>query len=185
MDWASPTGSGRGTAVSLTDDTGYFWFFDAANVEAVIKVLDACPLNTRFWVFAGGLTDVEVEMRVTDTATGEVVTYVNPQGTAFQPIQDTSAFDSCDALATSSGAESALVLSAPPSWSSAEVSGGGAPGGSPSLGVLERSSTATGTGTVLTLGGGRFEVRLDWRTGTASGQGAAEQLTSDTGYFWF
>ena len=47
--------SGTGTAVPLTSDTGYFWFFGSSNVEAVIKVLNACSLNQRFWVFAGGL----------------------------------------------------------------------------------------------------------------------------------
>ena len=44
---------------------------------------------------AGGLTDVNVVLTVTDTMTGLVRTYVNPQGTAFQPIQDTSAFATC------------------------------------------------------------------------------------------
>jgi hypothetical protein len=33
-----------------------------------------------------------VVLKVTDTQTGQVKTYVNPQGTAFAPIQDTSAF---------------------------------------------------------------------------------------------
>ena len=32
--------AGRATPVPLTADTGYFWFFDAANVELVVKVLD-------------------------------------------------------------------------------------------------------------------------------------------------
>jgi hypothetical protein len=81
-----------GRAVSLTPDTGYFWFFDQANVEMVIKVIDGCGVNNRFWVFAGGLTDVRVRITVTDSVTGEVQTYTNPQGTAFRPIQDTVAF---------------------------------------------------------------------------------------------
>lgn len=81
-----------GRAVPLTSDTGYFWFFDQANVEMVIKVIDGCGVNNRFWVFAGGLTDVRVRITVTDTRTGEVRTYTNPQGTAFRPIQDTVAF---------------------------------------------------------------------------------------------
>jgi hypothetical protein len=46
-------------------------------------------------VFAGGLTDVQVELTVVDTATGAPQTYLNTQGTPFQPIQDTSAFASC------------------------------------------------------------------------------------------
>ena len=39
-----------------------------------------------------GFTLPEVLMTVTDTQTGEVRTYTNPQGTAFEPVQDTSAF---------------------------------------------------------------------------------------------
>jgi hypothetical protein len=94
--WSTPNGAnGTGQAVVLTGDTGYFWFFNSANVEMLVKVLNACGVNNRYWVFAGGLTDVGVELRVQDTQTGAVRTYRNPQGTAFQPIQDTSAFASC------------------------------------------------------------------------------------------
>lgn len=42
-----------------------------------------------------GLTDVEVVVTVTDVATGETQAYVNPEGRAFPPIQDTSAFATC------------------------------------------------------------------------------------------
>jgi hypothetical protein len=93
--WQSSTASGSGTPIQLTTDTGYFWFFNSANVEMVIKVLNACTLISRYWVFAGGLTNVNVTVTVTDTQTGAVRTYVNPQGTAFQPIQDTGAFSTC------------------------------------------------------------------------------------------
>ena len=93
--WATGAGSGAGQAVRLTPDTGYFWFFDATNVEVVVKVLDACGFNQRFWVFAGGLTNVQVHLTVTDTRTGVVKTYDNPQGRAYQPVQDTSAFATC------------------------------------------------------------------------------------------
>lgn len=94
--WVTTSGSGNGTAVALTADTGYFWFFDAANVEVVVKVLDACSLSPRrFWVFAGGLTNVEVKLTVQDTATGTVRTYTNPQGQDFVPIQDANAFATC------------------------------------------------------------------------------------------
>jgi len=46
-------------------------------------------------VFAGGPTDVNVVVTVTDTQTGATRTYTNPQSIAFQPIQDTGAFPSC------------------------------------------------------------------------------------------
>jgi glucose/arabinose dehydrogenase len=82
-------------AEPLTPDTGYFWFFNQDNVEVIVKVLDACDPFNRFWVFAGGLTNVEVEMRVYDSETGEERLYPNSFGTAFQPVQDTEAFSSC------------------------------------------------------------------------------------------
>lgn len=87
--------SGQAQVVELTEDTGYLWFFSATNVEAVIKILNACSYNNRFWVFAGGLTDVRVVLTVTDTQTGAVKQYTNPQGTKFAPIQDSSAFATC------------------------------------------------------------------------------------------
>jgi len=87
--------SGPAGAVELTADTGYLWFFSPSNVEAVVKVLNACSFNNRYWVFAGGLTDVRTVITVTDTQADRVKTYVTPQGTRYQPIQDTSAFATC------------------------------------------------------------------------------------------
>jgi hypothetical protein len=73
-------------------NSGYFWFFDAGNVEVLVKLLDGCAIGGHFWFFAAGLTNVNVVITVTDTQTGVVQTYTNPANTAFQPIQDTSAF---------------------------------------------------------------------------------------------
>lgn len=83
--------SGLGNAVALTSDTGHFWFFNSANIELVIKVLDARVLNGKFWVFYGALSDVEYTITVTDTVTGAVKTYFNPQG-RLASVADTSAF---------------------------------------------------------------------------------------------
>jgi hypothetical protein len=88
--------TGAGRATPLTTDSGYFTFFADDNVELLVKVLDACvtPFD-RFWVFAAGLTDVEVTLTVADTEGDVVRRYVNPLGTAFPPIQDTDAFTTC------------------------------------------------------------------------------------------
>jgi hypothetical protein len=94
-EWQTATGSGIGHAVELTADTGYFWFFNHDNVEVVVKVLDACGVNSRYWVFGAGLTDVQVTLRVLDTKSGTIRTYTNPLGTAFKPLQDTNAFPTC------------------------------------------------------------------------------------------
>ena len=87
--------SGNGTGVPLTSDSGYYFFFNEANIEVVVKVLNACGINNAYWVFAAGLTNVDVTLTVTDTRSGAVKTYHNPQGTAFAPVQDTAAFSTC------------------------------------------------------------------------------------------
>ncbi|MEM1249579.1 MAG: Calx-beta domain-containing protein [Acidobacteriota bacterium] len=93
QDFQGNSGSGR--AVPLTTDSGYLWFFSESNVEMVIKVLNGCPLNDHFWVFAGGLTNVQVTVTVDDSLTGASRTYTNPPGVDFAPIQDTSALAAC------------------------------------------------------------------------------------------
>ena len=95
-NWTTLEDSGRAVAEPLNQETGLFYFFNDVNVEMVVKVINACddPFN-RFWVFAGGLTNVAVELTVTDTLSGESQTYINPQQTPFQPIQDTQAFATC------------------------------------------------------------------------------------------
>src|SRR4051794_12803265 len=93
VDWMLPGGiAGKGQAVPLTDDTGSFWFFDNANLELVVKVLDGRPVNGHFWVYYGALSDVEYRITVTDTQTGVQEIYVNPAG-RLASAADTSAFD--------------------------------------------------------------------------------------------
>jgi hypothetical protein len=87
--------NGPAHAVKLTADSGYMWFFDATNIEVVVKVLNACSSNDRYWVFASGLTNVRVTLAVTDTLLGNTKVYVNPLNTPFPPIQDTNALASC------------------------------------------------------------------------------------------
>ncbi|HEX5758250.1 MAG TPA: vanadium-dependent haloperoxidase [Thermoanaerobaculia bacterium] len=93
--WTTGSGSGPAFAVSDTDDSGRFWFFDEDNIELVVKVLNGCAINDRFWFFASGLTDVEVLITVADTATGHTRRYFHRGGKAFLPVQDTDAF-ACD-----------------------------------------------------------------------------------------
>jgi hypothetical protein len=90
----STTLGGAAHVVALTGDTGYLWFFSSDNVEIVVKVLDGCGVNGHYWVFAGGLTDVDVCLRVTDQDGGFTL-YCNRPNTPFKPIQDTAAFATC------------------------------------------------------------------------------------------
>jgi predicted outer membrane repeat protein len=157
VQWDLPTGeSGDGHPIALSDDTGTFWFFDPANVELVVKIVDGRALNGCFWVFYGALSNVGYTLMVTDTVTGAVNAYVNPQG-QLASIADTSAF-----LGTGNAPPVPPVTGPPPP----------APG----------SCAATPGELCL---GNRFRVDVAWRTRTAAGKATAVPLTGDTGYLWF
>ena len=83
--------TGCGTAVPISADTGYFWFFNSANVELVIKALDGRGVNNHFWIFYGALSNVEYDITVKDTVTGATKTYHNNSG-SFGSVGDTAAF---------------------------------------------------------------------------------------------
>jgi hypothetical protein len=91
VTWVSPTEAGDGFVVPMNDTTGCFWFFTSDNIELTVKVLDGTGVNGHWWVFYGSLTNVEFTLTVTDTKTGAVKTYNNPQG-QMASVGDTSAF---------------------------------------------------------------------------------------------
>ncbi|MEM1178479.1 MAG: hypothetical protein AAGM22_09050 [Acidobacteriota bacterium] len=91
VEWRTDDADGVGTSIPLTDETGLFWFFDDANVELAVKVLDARAINDRFWVFYGALSDVAYTLRVLDTLTGAEQVFENPAGNLCGDA-DTDAF---------------------------------------------------------------------------------------------
>ncbi len=168
--------NGDGQAMQLTDDTNYFWFFDPANVEVVVKVLDGCAVNGHFWIFAAGLTDTEVNLRVNDSVSGETVTLFNPLGRGFPPVLDTQAFATCDAAAPKPDESRWAALER----LSAEIASASRHLSAQSLAACES------TGEVACLNQDRFAVSVDWSTSQGtSGEGQQVTLTTDTGYFWF
>jgi V8-like Glu-specific endopeptidase len=87
--------TGTGKAVPLSSlgiaRGGLFWFFSADNPEFLIKVLNACGLNNRYWVFFSAGTNIGLSVVVTDTQTGQVWTRSNPEGQAVPSVQDPAA----------------------------------------------------------------------------------------------
>ncbi len=172
-DWRDFQGNtGTGTAVAMTPDTGYFWFFNPANVEVVTKVLDGRGVNQAFWVFYGALSSVEYTLTVTDTQTGLTRRYENPAG-ELASVGDTRGFGPLGAFDTQKEAE-------PPRAARALTL------------VAARTDPRAATGTCaagpgrLCLNGGRFSVTARWKDFQGhTGDGAAVPLTGDTGYFWF
>lgn len=95
--FSAPNGqAGMGKAAPYTDDSGLFTFFNDENVELIVKVLNGCATQfNSYWVFSAGLTNVAVEITVTDTQNGQVKTYTNTQGDVFVSMLDTRAFETC------------------------------------------------------------------------------------------
>ncbi|MEM7583070.1 MAG: hypothetical protein AAF560_06795 [Acidobacteriota bacterium] len=93
-DFSGATGQGV-VADEGTDNSALLWFFDPNNWEVLVKVLNGCGINQRYWVFAAGTTDVAYTLRVTDTTTGRVSTYSNPLGNASEAVTDSDAFATC------------------------------------------------------------------------------------------
>src|SRR6185295_2566384 len=157
--WRTSSANGSGTAVPDSDQTGLFWFFDAANVELIVKMFDARPVTPTYWAFYGGLSDVEYWITIADTQTGATQTYHNEQGSLCGNA-DVNAFPAPASAASSP----ALSKSGP----------------RPVAGDL----CAPGK---LCLLGGRFEVEVSWKTHDDEGTGTPVPLagTDLSGLFWF
>lgn len=79
-----------------SSDSTLWWFFSDSNWELLMKVIDGCGTNGRHWVFASSTTNVGYELTVTDTTTGEVVTYTSPLGQPAPTLTDTQALAGCE-----------------------------------------------------------------------------------------
>ncbi len=183
VEWNDGKGGlGRGMAEQLTAESGDFWFFHPANIELVVEVLDGCQVNGHYWVFAAGLTDVEVTTTVRDLKSGLEMSWTNPQGTLFEPLGDTWAFATCGEASNASRSLSAVRLSGAPKGRAAELYRA-------SLTQADRvgmaSSACTASETALCLQNSRYEVQANWQTGERSGAATVIPRTADTGMFWF
>jgi len=162
---------GTGQAVPLTADTGYFWFFDPANVETVLKVLDGRGVNGHFWTFYGALSNVGYDLTVTDTQTGAARRYSNPLG-QFASVGDTHSFGPLGALSPKGDPSATrgkeLIL--------AETR----------IDPAAALTPCQPSATQLCLENNRFTVTAAWKDFQGhQGNGTAVVLTADTGYFWF
>jgi len=163
---------GQATVVpSTASDSGLLWFFDAENWEMLIKILDGCGLNDRFWVFAAATTDVEYSLRVTDSYTGFTRTYTNPLGNAAAATTDTDAFATCAATR-------------PPSFPRMPAENKTEP---PETQAVTLPSVCDDDPDRLCLNRGRFEVSAQWQdfSGNTGGGHVVPLGSPDSGLFWF
>lgn len=66
VEWSTPDGAlqGKGYAVPLSKESGYFWFFDGSNPEILVKILDGRPVNEHWWVFISSNTSLAFRVSV-------------------------------------------------------------------------------------------------------------------------
>ncbi len=96
VEWEDPLGqSGPGLLIDKSNDSAVLYFFSQDNWEMLIKVLDGCEINDRFWVFYAATTDVGFVVTVTDTQENVTEQYTNPLGQPANAVTDTSAFATC------------------------------------------------------------------------------------------
>jgi hypothetical protein len=195
--------TGVGTPLAGSRQSGYFWFFRPDNVELVVKVLDGRAINGAFWVFYGALSDVEYEVSVRDTVSGDVQTYRNPPG-EICGHGDTAAFAVAGATASGLLAPSPGPTLAPAAAGGPAVQAGSgppltldlaAPGAEPPLVAgapqLAVSGSCAPAANRLCLQNGRFEVTVSWINQRAEGASGTGRVTTNevggdrTGFFWF
>ena len=185
---------GNGQVVPFgSADSGLYYFFSAGNWELLVKVLNGCGLNSRFWVYAAATTNVEYTLYVTDTHTGRTQYYYNPLGTAAAAITDSSAFDTCSTPLAGEG--EALTQLPELSLLSAETLAAWAASAAPAapasaaaeLGEVLTRATCTDTATALCLQNERFKVEVTWTNfQNVSGPGMVVPAgTADSGLFYF
>ena len=151
-----------GQRVLTSNESGVFSFFGPRNWELLIKVLDGCAINQRFWVYAAAATDVPFTVNVFDRATGTSRTYPHAGGSAALPDLDAAAFATCGA-ATPPAVYSTTAL----------------PTESAPLCADDPAAFCFGSG-------GRFRAKVSWQTRNASGGGQPVPYgSSDSGLFTF
>ena len=80
LDWGLDSGQ-----------SGILYFFERANAEVLLKVLDGCGVNGHRWVFVAPMTDLGLRLRVT-APDGKSWDYTNGVGEKARPRSDTAAF---------------------------------------------------------------------------------------------
>lgn len=86
---------GDAQVVVAGPNSGIFWFFGSANWEVMVKALNGCGLNNRYWIFSAATTNVYYRMEVLDVSAAAQKIYFNYPGPPAPAVTDTDAFATC------------------------------------------------------------------------------------------
>ena len=161
--------SGIGRTLPGTDESGFFWFFNATNLELAVKIIDGRDFNNAHWFFYGALSDVSYQISVEDLDTGQMRIYTNPQGSLCGQA-DIDAFPDIDPRDELMPFGSILTTQDHRLVSDIQADKTG-------------SCTSTATSPCLL---DRFQVTVDWRDHSGNqGQGRVASENLQTALFWF
>ena len=75
--------SGNAHMIQKNDGSGYAWFFNSTNYEALFKMVNGCGFNGNTWVSIAAPTNTRAVFTFTDTWTGAVYRQANALGVDF------------------------------------------------------------------------------------------------------
>ena len=175
-----------------SDQSAFFFFFDNANFEMGVKMVDACSFNDSFWVFVSGLTNQGFVVNILDTFTGQSRPYLNPLGNYPQTV---GATDGVSGFDCTPGAGARYEKPTPAQVREVLRSTPIDPLGDSLLGQLAPTADPATTAcsadddTACHLGG-RFEVEVHWTTVSDTGSAkvmsfGGQRASSDQSSFWW
>lgn len=185
-DFSGKIGRGRVVATGASD-SGLLYFFDSSNWEVLIKVLDGCAINQKFWVFGASTTNVEYRLRITDVQSGKSASYLNPLGQSASAITDTEALPICAGSSVVGEAEREVVEL--PQIEVASLRAPLAESEIPEVGSEELTTRAacTASAEALCLASSRYKVEVTWKDfSNQQGRGrVAPPNSANSGIFYF
>ncbi|HZF09808.1 MAG TPA: LamG domain-containing protein [Thermoanaerobaculia bacterium] len=93
---APGTAEGIGQTVGCANSgSGLFWFFSPDNWEVMVKAINGCGLNSRYWIFSAATTNVFYRLEVADLHAGVNKVYFNYPGPPAPAVTDVNAFATC------------------------------------------------------------------------------------------
>lgn len=164
-----------GCAYRATRESGFLGFGlpdpcpEGGVADVAIKVVDGRSVNGQFWIFGGGLSDLQYSVEFTDTATGARKTWLHAEGPVAS-FADTSAFQGSDSVGVTRQPRTAETGT---------------------LDIRRRESAGSAvpcaTSETAVCIGDRFLVEARWRApdGGAPAVARAANMFRDDAAFWF
>jgi hypothetical protein len=75
--------------------SGLFYFFSPDNWEIIVKAINGCGLNNRYWIFSAATTNVFYRLDVFDVVRGTQRIYFNYPGAPAPAVTDVDALATC------------------------------------------------------------------------------------------